>query len=271
MRASLRDLFRYAKTGIPHHGMRSFDKMLSKQIAGSGSMPVATLIGISPFDFLSDGTPLTAWIINGASGGVGDKTHNIVQIADDNYVAYGSYTDFTVNNNEITSSGNTLVGFLAKVDGGSDYSISMRMSSGQMRIREYGAKPAAFGDDSFIVQSVNDQSGSTYKSATFTTQSETEWLHVCWYAANVARCYDVMLNAGSTAMDYEPFGYVIPISCNGITHTIYRDSQLAEGDSVGMEDTGITITPASGSNTFSVGTTLAPSSVSITGHIQAAT
>ena len=82
---------------------------------------------------------------------------------------------------------------------------------------------------------------------------------------------NIMLNLGSTAMPYEPYGYAIPISCGGQIYNVYLDSPIGVGDSISMEDTGITITPASGSNTFSVGTTVQPSSVSVTGHIQATT
>ena len=76
MRASLRDLYKYAKTGIPSEKMRPFDKLFAYQLAGGFS--IKTLSGVPPIQFISDGTPLTAWGVSGASGGVGDKTAQLI-------------------------------------------------------------------------------------------------------------------------------------------------------------------------------------------------
>lgn len=37
---------------------------------------------------------------------------------------------------------------------------------------------------------------------------------------------NIMFNAGSTALPYEPYGYKIPISCGGTTQTVYLDKPL---------------------------------------------
>ena len=107
---------------------------------------------------------------------------------------------------------------------------------------------------------------------------------------------DVMLNSGSTALPYEPYGYKIPIVLAGQTQNVYLTEPLrkaldgsdavdvlrsdgtltrevdSNGDALVTPTTETvtvpTLTPTKGANTLTIGTTLQPSEVSITGGIK---
>lgn len=82
-----------------------------------------------------------------------------------------------------------------------------------------------------------------------------------------------MLNIGSTALPYEPYGYKIPVtvreeSGETITTNIYLDEPLAEGESISMSDTGVAIPTYDGKNILSVDTTVSPSNIMVKGNIK---
>lgn len=107
---------------------------------------------------------------------------------------------------------------------------------------------------------------------------------------------ELMVNEGGTALTYEPYGYKIQISCDGTTQTIYLSEPLrkaldgsdavdvmrsdgtitrevdSNGDALLTPTTETytapTIATTAGTNTLTIGTTLAPSETTITGHIK---
>jgi hypothetical protein len=134
---------------------------------------------------------------------------------------------------------------------------------------------------------------------TFNTGNSTKiniWFYAAFGAKATVEYTNIMLNLGSTALPYEPYGYKIPITCAGQTIPIYIVEPLRKAlDGSGAVDilysTGIItrevdaegnalVTPvtqsvdvpeiptAKGQNVLTVGTDLQPSSVSITGYIK---
>lgn len=243
------ELKRYAQTGIASPGMRAFDKMFALSAFGGGVFPESTISGAQPISFKSDGSALTAWVVSGASGGVGDETANLWD---------EGYTDIS-----------TSVIYFPLYVGDGYFTLSTTMP------RYLNAAGL------FLLPGQQSGGGSTSTNGVWegqprTFQSQNGYITIAYKYFQASGVYispadyETMLNAGSTAMDYEPYGkYKIPITCGGQTYNIYLDSPLDAGDSVSMEDTGITITPAKGANTLAIGTTLPPSEVSITGHIKA--
>lgn len=73
----------------------------------------------------------------------------------------------------------------------------------------------------------------------------------------------IMLNAGSTALPYEPYGFKIPISCNENLTNIYLDAPLEEGEFLYSTDLDTAIITAIGDNTLSVLTEAQPSEMQI--------
>lgn len=90
---------------------------------------------------------------------------------------------------------------------------------------------------------------------------------------NTIRPDSIMVNSGSTALPYEPYGYKIPVtvreeSGETITTNIYLDEPLAEGESISMSDTGVAIPTYDGKNILSVDTTVSPSNIMVKGNIK---
>ena len=240
------DLAKYAHTGIASPGMTAYEKQ--RALSAFGGFPIASITGVDEIQFDSGGKPLISWYINGNEvqngtpapddiimpSETGDKTANLVRVANDNYIAYSTYTAFSIVDDTVVTSGNVLIGFLAKVEPNTDYAVAFDNTSGyaHLRIRTYSAKPDSWSDASFIDQPVNIQGSAVYKSGTFTTTSETEWVLVCMYVPSTSSgtvVSNIMLNTGSTALDYEPYGYKIDISCGG-TQTVYLQEPIRKID-----------------------------------------
>lgn len=78
--------------------------------------------------------------------------------------------------------------------------------------------------DRDINGTVINQQAIQGKSATFTTHSNCAFLNVCFRfppADGTVTFSKIMLNLGSTALPYEPYGYKIPLTCTGQTTPVY--------------------------------------------------
>lgn len=103
-------------------------------------------------------------------------------------------------------------------------------------------------------------SGGGVKRGYFLTTDETAFVRLCY----IKNSSDAMLNVGTTALPYEPYGYKIPVTCGGETTNIYiGDSPLGTGQTVTGSETGVAIPTVDGNNTLSIGTTVQPSKVVI--------
>jgi hypothetical protein len=151
----------------------------------------------------------------------------------------------------------------------------------------------------------NDTTEYEETSLTFTTLPTTQYLVFFNYNGSVEYpnrktlndvMGSVMLNLGSTALPYEPYGYKLPVTCNGETKNIYignyplnKSGNVADDVQystqmltrrIDPETLAVLATPTTeliavpqlpttaGTNTLTVGTTVQPSEVSITGNIK---
>lgn len=242
MSASLYELLRYAKTGIAGSGMTAFDKGRALAMYGV-SIPVSTIAGVPPLSFQSDGTPLTAWSIEGASGGVGDATANLFDEVYPSINTTIKYLSVEVGNGTFTLS--------TDIEGPLNKNCCLFFLPGQVT---EGASYSANGVISGTSRTVTAEDG-------YITIGYRQW-----GTGNPATAH-TMLNAGSEALGYEPAGYKIPVTLGGQTQNVYISAPLGAEDSISMADAGITLKPAKGSNTLSIGTEVQPAGVSVTGHI----
>lgn len=248
MKATFFDLMAYAHTGIASDRMTEFDKARAIAMCGSG-MPVITVSGVPPLSFQSDGSALTAWTITGASGGVGDKTVNLFDADEVMHNFYINDTDGSAR----AAAGNDC-SYYIPVKPETDYYITS-IPSGRWGAWYDENKQFISGITIYGVK--KSPAGAKYMRVTVNRNNN-----------NSDFAENFMVIEGSTAPDdFIPYGYEMPITCGGTTKTVILDAPLGASDSVSMEDTGITINPASGENTLSIGTTVQPESVSITGHI----
>lgn len=247
--SSFHDLMKYAATGIGPD-LSAYDKQKALSMFGGSSFPVSTLSGIPPISFLSDGSDLSAWSITGASDGVGDRTANLFNASTALHNYYISDTDgvakVAVNNDcsdyiEIKPETNYYITSIPSGRWGAWYDENKQFISG---ITIYGVKKSPAGAK-YMRVTVNRNNNNTDFANTF-----------------------MVIEGTAEPESYVPYGYEIPITCNSVTQTVYLDEPIGNGESVSMASTGITIATVNGSNTLSIGTTVQPSAVSITGHVK---
>ena len=136
---------------------------------------------------------------------------NLVNIVSTNQIVYSnSYNNFTLNNGVVTTTGNTLVGFKAKVEPNTQYTLHANKTGSEgtntLRTREYSQEPTDW-DTNFVVQNSSSYaSGSA--TINFTTDSTTQWLLVVIYSSGSGNVIsNIQLEKNSLATSYEPYGY----------------------------------------------------------------
>jgi len=199
----------------------------SHYIMGTSTDTITTL----PVDVYADGTNATVGLKGNMSqtgtpspttpiqpSECGERIGNLCLVSQNNSIIYDSFNNYIISNNTVTSTGQALLGFKCKVEPNTSYTVSIKKkTSVDLRIREYNSEPTDWTTD-FIIQSLN----TNQTSATFTTSQNTTWILVAfWFSTTGHTVYDIMLNAGSTALPYEPYGYKIPISSANTTTPVY--------------------------------------------------
>lgn len=219
------------------------------------------LTSIPPLMFVSNGENLVDYRIDGASGGVGDRTENLFNknnVVKDILQDEGQYM-----------SGVDCVMFVIDVRNVSV--ISFQTTVGTERCRstfsvEYPAIGVSYtisgqntflnrdGESGKITRSV--PVGANYLGVQVFRNSSGYDESIIYSAIN-----SFIACSGTDIGAYEPYGYKIPVTCGGTTTNIYLDEPLEENESISMSDTGLLIPTINGSNTLSIDTTIQPSSV----------
>ena len=243
MGANFYEQMKYAQTGVSSADMTAFDKAKALALFES-KFPSDTISGVPPLSFKSDGTALTAWSITGASGGVGDQTANLFDEVYPQLNTTIKYIPIQVGNGTFTLS--------TDIEGTLKSDCCLFFLAGNV---DSGANYNANGVISGTSRTVTSSGG--YVTIGYRL----------WGSGNPSTAH-TMLNSGSSALPYEKYGYKIPVTLAGSTQNVYIDSPLESGDSISMADAGITLKPAKGDNTLSIGTAVQPSGVSITGGIK---
>lgn len=204
-----------------------YTALLAQKINKGGSGGEAELSGVPPLTFRSNGTPLLDYLISGNTvqngtpspqnpvdvNGTGERTANFFD-ADTWYKAY-KLPDGTYQATYAQLYAIKCKPFSAS-DIGKEFTFSLFMSPIQGNVR--------------VSANVNGTviNGTTYKSTgkssvTFTvkTVNDTVFLNYGTLSDTVATLSAIMLNTGSTALPFEPFGYKIPILSAGQTTPVY--------------------------------------------------
>jgi hypothetical protein len=275
---SLQNLYKYAKTGVASKDMTPFDKLLAMQLTGGG-FPVATISGVPPLSFRSDGSALTAWSITGDMKQTGTPTPNAPIIPDEcgDYVSDGEHAgEYAV---PITVNGITQTVYLTEP------------------LRKWGGYADIINSDGTIARRIvklvltGNESYSSYTYATTNGVQISNVLDTIYRRQNgLCTIYPISTQAGTTyclwigsgggdrnlyfisilntmglntADDFK--SYVAAQYANNTPVTIWYILATPTTETVTVP----TIATAKGSNTLTVDTTLPPYEVSITGHIQA--
>lgn len=222
------------------------------QLHHSDTVGTKTVTGVPPLTFVSNGENLVDYRIDGASGGVGDRTENLFDVA--NQIEY--YYLSPSGTIEYSSSHATHT---------SDYidvtNINILTLTGI-----HHTPPISENNRRYLF--FNDAMGMVSTSIMDWNISNPICINVPNNAKYFRFSYDVtfenvMLYSGNNAIPYEPYGYKIPIVCSDTTTNIYLDEPLGENESISMSNTGVSIPTINGNNTLSVNTTIQPSNVYI--------
>lgn len=270
---SFYDLLKYAKTGIASADMTDYDKVKARIFYPSG-YPVTTLTGIPPISFRSDGTPLTAWQIDGNMVQDGTPTPDapITPQECGNLAETGEHAgQYAV---PITCAGQTQTIYLSEpLRKIGDYSDSMQYTT-QTATRRIGK---------MILDGTSTKFISKAFAGSFVIRINDGKFH------EIASLCSHFIYSSITSQN--PGHYFIPASAATNQFNFWWDSTktlteanqwLADQYTAGTPVTvwyvlanpttetvtAPTITPHRGSNTLTVDTDLQPSNVSITGHIK---
>ena len=233
---SFYDLMKYARTGIASPDMTGFDKM--RALAAFGGGKTQTLTGIPPLSFNSNGTPLISWSMLGNGSQTGTPTPDNPIMPTFCGVRTGNlfYSDRTNRNTTASST-------IDQTEGNSDLVITKNETSSAVALSVTINLPLQAGtytlsidglsviggnldrlnlrdSDGVIVNNVMTGSPQSFTIAADTVISAA--VFVCDATSTYTnRKIRIMLNTGSTALPYEPYGWKIPITCAGVTTPVY--------------------------------------------------
>ena len=209
---SFYDLLKYAATGIASPDMTAYDKMRALAMAGGGA--IKTLTGVPPLSFRANGKPLISWSMlgNGQQNGTptpdapimptfcGERTVNLFYGVYPNIGTTAQYKPIFVGDGEFTLS-TTCIRTTANT--ANLFFLAGNVSSG-ISTNDNGV----WNGNDRTVTAVNGYVTIAYRR---------------YSAGDTADplAADTMLNLGSTALPYEPYGYKLPITCAGQTTPIY--------------------------------------------------
>ena len=284
MSASFYDLLKYAKTGIASPSMTAYDKQKALAMCKAG-FPVKTLTGVPPLTFKSDGTPLISWSISGNMTQTGTPAPSApIQPQEcGNLVESGEHAgQYAI---PISIGGQTQNIYLSeplrKIDDyadkvSSDWTVTRLVKklvlTGQENIEHRSGNAKLYVPISGMktpksVASVEWVCSHYIPVANSATWSNYDYM-ISWSSGDVGasvglRIRDINYLTGTTVSDFKAF--LAAQHAAGTPVTIW----YVLANPVTEQITVPTLTPAKGANVLEIGTTLQPSSVSITGKIKA--
>lgn len=222
MSANFYELLKYANTGIASPGMTYYDKMRALAMTGGGT--IKTLTGIPPLSFTGNGKPLISWSLLGNTQQTGTpspdniimptfcgvRTGNLARYWKAAYItASGALSENRVNG----------ISFPVKIESGQTVCFTNPKAN-------FGRGIAVFSG--FDGETLTDMVyRSTNNTVTYTADSEcyvTIWGNydnTTSMDESVFALCGQMLNLGSTALPYEPYGWAEKITCAGQTVPVY--------------------------------------------------
>lgn len=226
-------------------GMTHFERLFAQKV---GALEEITIGGIPPLTFLSKGDALTDYLISGNTVqdgtpspdmpvdvvGCGVRTENLVRFYQEEMQGTFYGVDVTVKNAEITLNGTVTVG------GGHWVEIGHRFGGGTESSDDV-VIPCEPDTPYTIATEILDGNSSEVRLIAFGTSNENRIVNIgssstTTFIDDINRIFislgaegvvfnnlkfRVMLNLGSTALPYEPYGYKLPLTVNGTEYPIY--------------------------------------------------
>ena len=204
--------------------------------------PTTTITGVPPISFRSDGTELTSWSISGQILQTGTPTPSAPIQPEE----CGDRTANLFDLNATDTTNGYVNGAYLLSDGSENENAPYRISE-YIEIHGSTAYTLVYGNSlnnpslCFYDSSKQYISGQKYgsnRTVTVTSPSNAKYIRIS-YTYTVRE--SVMLNTGSTAQPFEPFGYKLTLSLAGQTQNIYLSEPLRKigdyGDTVNSDGT----------------------------------
>lgn len=212
-------------------------------------MPERVITAEPPIYFKSDGTAISEYQISGDTVqsitptpdnpvevlGVGDRTANLFD---------GTYTKGFIGTTYIYKNTNTNANCaIIPCEPLTTYSVKKYDDSNRFAIGTSNVLPY---DEIQLTEVYYLDTATTY---TFTTDSSAHFMIVYVSTGTEQAEPSLMVNEGSTALPYEPYGYKIPITLNSVTQNVYLDEPLYSGDYIERNADGTGVLHQDGADT----------------------
>lgn len=195
---------------------------------GTPTPPEREYTGAVPVTITADGTPLLDYLISGntvQSGtptpdnpimpeGTGERTGNLFDI-NATPTKYSQSTTVTVDGRTLTISGSWYIYYEIDVVPNTDYYIKWSLDYTEIEGRGTIAILTTSG------QTITQQSAQPFSFNSGENQRIRVYIYSGSSAPTTVIISNIMLNTGSTALPYEPYGYKIPISSASTTTPVY--------------------------------------------------
>lgn len=170
--------------------------------------------GVPPITFQGNGENLLDYRIDGAVGGVGDRTKNLF---DYSTVTRGYRITWSTGINQADPSA-IMSDFIAVSNGIYRTSISVNLIGYDINknyIGTYNANNKSFKKEYGPKTTYYEIADNNVKFVKLLSYSSTDTIS-----------QNTMFSIGSTILEYEPYGYKVPVVCGGITTNIYLDKPI---------------------------------------------
>ena len=271
MSASFYDLMKYAKTGIASPDMTDFDKR--RAMAAFGGYPVNTITGVPPISFKADGNPLTDYSITGnmVQSSTPSPQNPVYPSETGDLVASGEHAgEYAI---PITCGGTTSTIYLQEpIRKIGDYADVAGLSIGGATRRL--KKIVLTGDEDFSTEYINNVHRLSFDITAGALGNLVPCIcshyaynygfvnNTCYVGTTRTKFYIIDNLHATSQSEFSQFA--ADQYANGTPITIWYVLQTPTSEPATIPQ----ITTEKGSNTFSIGTTLQPTSVSVTGHIK---
>ena len=204
--------------------------------------------GEPPFTFTTTDTELFSWFIQGPAG---EETANLLNIQQfvTTYPNDCTYTNDTLYINTLTTDMYNN-GITVDIPANSIFTYTPVQTE---NASVNGRLTLVYSDNSTYDTPITNAQGNAVEPKTVTLSKAIKAIKCNWSTKNSGFAFKfAMINIGSTALPYEPFGYKISILSNTTLSNIYIDEALGENDILYSTDTTYKIATELGENLLQV-------------------
>ena len=211
-------------------GMTHFERLFAQKVGGG---KINEISGVPPLRYIGNGTPLADYRISGNTVqdgtpspdmpvdvvGCGVRTGNLIDIEQYNEENVSKSSDGSYFANAYQK-----WGWCIPTEIGKTYTVSVSVMN-EIKIASNleialckGYRTSYTSEDGTYGVSIKNVEAYQVHTRTFNFTATDEWLTIVGYKTHI---YSIMINEGSTALPYEPYGYKLPLTVNGTEYPIY--------------------------------------------------